>query len=263
MTHAFLLFKAKQLSAAVLVVLFHSTVVWAETGYQQFQVNGNVTSSGDNNPLPGVSVVVKGTSTGTTTDADGNYSVSVPDGSSTLIFSFIGYKSVEVPVNNRTVIDVTLETDIQELSEVVVIGYGTQKKADLTGAVATMNTDQLTERPIARVDQALVGQMAGVRVQQTSGIPGQGFRVQIRGTGSINANNEPLYVIDGFPLELSPQNASGDFPTGSPLDNINPNDIESIQVLKDASAAAIYGSRASNGVVIITTKKGKAGEAHY
>src|SRR5690606_984070 len=108
-------------------------------------------------------------------------------------------------------------------SEVVVIGYGTQRKADLTGSVATMKTDQLTERPIARIDQALVGQMAGVRVQQTSGIPGKGFRVQIRGTGSINANNEPLYVIDGFPLELSPQNATGDFATGNPLDNLNPN----------------------------------------
>lgn len=260
MKKKFLLIQVKRLTGVILIVLFHAGVVEARTDFQQLQVNGTVTTAVDDTPLPGVSVVVKGTSSGTTTDVDGNYSLSVPDGNSTLVFSFIGYKSVEVAVNNRMTIDVSLETDIQELGEVVVIGYGTQKKADLTGAVAVMNTDQLTERPLTRVDQALVGQMAGVRVQQTSGIPGQGFRVQIRGTGSINANNEPLYVIDGFPLALSPQNGSGDFATGSPLDNINPNDIASIQVLKDASAAAIYGSRASNGVVIITTKKGKAGK---
>jgi TonB-dependent starch-binding outer membrane protein SusC len=261
MKKKFLLFQVKQLAVVFLISLFHSPEAGAESEYQeQLQVNGTVTSAGDNAPLPGVSVVVKGTTAGTTTDANGNYSVNVPDGNSTLIFSFIGYKTIELPINTRTVIDVVLESDIQELSEVVVIGYGTQKKADLTGAVAIMNTDQLNERPLARVDQALVGQMAGVRVAQTSGISGEGFRVQIRGTGSINANNEPLYVIDGFPLELSPQNASGDFATGSPLDNLNPNDIESIQVLKDASAAAIYGSRASNGVVIITTKKGKSGK---
>ena len=127
--------------------------------------------------------------------------------------------------------------------------------------MATFNTENLDEHPVPRVDQAMVGQMAGVRVKQTSGLPGRGFSVQVRGTGSIGANNEPLYVIDGFPLEVSRQNDNGGFSTGNPLDNLNPNDIESIQVLKDASAAAIYGSRGSNGVVLITTKKGRTGKA--
>ena len=141
------------------------------------------------------------------------------------------------------------------------MGYGTQKKASITGAIAQYDAEQLSERPVHAVDQALVGQMAGVHVKQTSGMPGKGMSIQIRGTGSITANNEPLYVIDGFPLEMSAQNSSGAFANGNPLDNINPNDIESIQVLKDAASAAIYGSRASNGVVLITTKKGKAGKA--
>jgi TonB-dependent SusC/RagA subfamily outer membrane receptor len=123
--------------------------------------------------------------------------------------------------------------------------------------MANFNAKDLDQRPIARVDQALVGQLAGVQVKQTSGTPGKGFSVQVRGSGSISASNEPLYVIDGFPLETSGQNASGGFSTGNPLDNINPNDIENIQVLKDASSAAIYGSRAANGVVLITTKKVK------
>jgi TonB-dependent starch-binding outer membrane protein SusC len=143
---------------------------------------------------------------------------------------------------------------------VVVVAYGTQKKKNITGAVASFKAEDLDKRPVTRIDQALVGQLAGVQVKQTSGAPGKGFSINIRGAGSISASNEPLYVIDGFPLETSGQNSSGGFSTGNPLDNINPNDIESIQVLKDASAAAIYGSRAANGVVIISTKKGTLGK---
>jgi TonB-dependent starch-binding outer membrane protein SusC len=227
---------------------------------QQRLVTGSIKSADDNQPFPGVNIIVKGSTNGTVSDTDGNFRIDVPSAESVLVFSAIGYSTLEIPVGNQSNIDVTLEADVTSLAEVVVIGYGTQKKADLTAAVATMKTDQLAERPLARVDQALVGQMAGVRVQQTSGIPGQGFRVQVRGTGSLTSNNEPLYVVDGFPLEQSMQNANGGFDSGSPLDNLNPNDIESIQVLKDAAAAAIYGSRASNGVVLITTKKGKIGK---
>lgn len=228
---------------------------------QERLVTGTVRSADDGQPFPGVNIIVKGTSTGTVSDADGNFSINVPSSEAVLVFSAIGYRTTEIPVGNQTSIDMPLEADVATLGEVVVIGYGTQKKADITAAVATMNTDQLTERPLTRIDQALVGQMAGVRVQQTSGLPGKGLRVQVRGSASLNGNtnNEPLYVIDGFPLEQSLQNANGGYDTGSPLDNLNPNDIESIQVLKDAASAAIYGSRASNGVVIITTKRGKVG----
>ena len=147
------------------------------------------------------------------------------------------------------------------MDEVVVIGYGTQKRKNVTGAVSTFDARKVEERPLLRVDQAMIGQLAGVRVKQTTGTPGKGFSVQIRGSGSISGGNEPLYVIDGFPLTVNSNNTgNGSFSTGNPLDNINPNDIETIQVLKDAAAAAIYGSRASNGVVIITTKHGQTGK---
>ncbi len=229
-------------------------------------VTGNVTAQDDGTGLPGTNVIVKGTSLGTVTDGSGNYSLEVSSDESVLVFSSIGYASQEVAVMGRTVIDVVMVPDIKQLSEVVVVGYGTQRKADVTGAIATFNTDQIKERPLLKVDQALIGQMAGVRVKQTSGIPGRGFSIQVRGTGSISATTEPLYVVDGFPLEPSGlattgADANGSFARGNPLDNINPSDIESIQVLKDAAAAAIYGSRASNGVVIIKTKSGQSGKA--
>ncbi len=210
--------------------------------------------------MPGVTIQVKGTATGTVTDIDGNFSLTVPDGNSTLVVSYVGYVSQEIQVNNRATINVRLQPDTKSLEEVVVIGYGTQKRGDITGAVAVMDAEAIEERPIARVDQALVGQMAGVQVQQTSGVPGRAFSIKVRGAGSITAGNEPLYVIDGFPLDVSAAGPTGQFSGGNPLDNINPNDIESIQVLKDASAAAIYGSRGANGVVIITTKSGKSGK---
>ncbi|MCW0484221.1 SusC/RagA family TonB-linked outer membrane protein [Gaoshiqia sediminis] len=211
-------------------------------------------------PLPGVTVLEKGTTNGTITDFDGYYSLEVP-ADAMLLFSFVGMQVQEIAVAGQATINVVLEEEMLDIDEVVVVGYGTQKKGSITGAIAQFDAEQLDERPVQRIDQALVGQMAGVRVKQTSGMPGKGFSIQVRGTGSITANNEPLYVIDGFPLETSQQSTSGGFSTGNPLDNINPNDIESIQVLKDAAAAAIYGSRASNGVVLITTKKGKAGKS--
>nr|WP_083470204.1 TonB-dependent receptor [Rufibacter tibetensis] len=225
----------------------------------QWTVSGKVTSK-TGEPLPGVTVLLKGSTTASSTGVDGSFTLSVPEASGVLIFSYIGYTTQEKAFTGPGTINVVLSDDTKALEEVVVVGYGTQKRADITGAIATLDAKAIEERPIARVDQALVGQMAGVRVQQTSGLPGKGFSIQVRGSGSITAGNEPLYVIDGFPLDVSTQNSAGGFSQGNPLDNINPNDIESIQVLKDASAAAIYGSRGANGVVIITTKKGKSGK---
>jgi TonB-linked SusC/RagA family outer membrane protein len=231
-----------------------------DVSQQEIVITGSVIDeSGE--VLAGVTVIVKGSSKGTITDVDGKYTISVPNQNSKLVFSYIGYKSVELTIGDSKSINITLKEDALEMSEVVVVGYGTMKKGSLTGAVAQYNAEKLMERPIQRLDQALVGQMAGVHVKQTSGMPGAGLKVQVRGTGSISANSEPLYVIDGFPLDVASQNSSGRYLTGSPLDNMNPNDIESVQVLKDASAAAIYGSRASNGVVLITTKQGQSGKA--
>jgi len=231
----------------------------AEAAINVFTVKGQVTD--ENGPLPGVNVKLKGSqATGTATDINGNYTLSIPDGTGTLVFSFVGYITQEVAVGGRGVVNVNLVPNAKALTEVVVIGYGTQKRANITGAVATLKNENLDERPVTRVDQALVGQLAGVTVKQTTGLPGKGFSVQVRGSGSISAGNEPLYVIDGFPLSNNSSNvATGSFSTGNPLDNINPSDIENIEVLKDAAAAAIYGSRASNGVVLITTKRGKTG----
>ena len=236
-----------------LMLFSFPTSLWA-----QETVKGKVVSAQDGQALPGVSVLVKGKKSGTSTDTNGNFAIQATQ-NETLIFSFVGHTSKEVPVTGL-VMNVSLDQDSQGLDEVVIVGYGQQKRGNITGAVTTMNTEKLTERPLPRVDQALVGQMAGVRVKQTTGNPGQGMSVQVRGVGSISAGNEPLYVLDGFPLSGATPNANGGYSSGNPLDNINPNDIESIQVLKDASSAAIYGSRAANGVVIITTKKGKSGK---
>jgi TonB-linked SusC/RagA family outer membrane protein len=224
-------------------------------------VTGVVTSYEDGQPLPGTNIIVKGTTSGSVTDANGKYSIDLSSPDVILIFTSIGYIPQEVSVGTRSAVDVTLVADVTQLGEIVVVGYGNQKKSELTGAVATMGSEQIESRPLFRADQALVGQLAGVRVKQTSGLPGKGFSVEVRGVGTFSGVTEPLYVVDGFPLEVSAQNTSGGFTNGNPLDNINPNDIESITVLKDAASAAIYGSRAANGVVVITTKRGKAGKA--
>lgn len=228
---------------------------------QDKQITGIVTDNVSGEGIPGVSILLKNSTKGVTTDVQGKFTISTINGGNILIFSSIGYMTQEVSINNRSVINVSLLSDTKSLDEVVVVGYGTQKRANITGAMANFNAKDLEQRPVTRVDQALIGQLAGVTVKQTSGTPGKGFSIQVRGSGSISASNEPLYVIDGFPLETSGQNASGGFSTGNPLDNLNPNDIENIQVLKDASSAAIYGSRAANGVVLITTKKGQEGKA--
>ncbi|SFE06233.1 TonB-linked outer membrane protein, SusC/RagA family [Chitinophaga sp. CF118] len=209
--------------------------------------------------LPGVSVQIKGTSKGTSTAADGSFQIAVPDKNAVLIFSYVGYEKQELPAGNQESFQVKLGSSQSALNEVVVVGYGTQKKGDILGAVTTLDVTHLIERPLGRVEQALIGQMPGVQVRQQTGMPGQGLSILVRGSGSITAGTEPLYVVDGFPLDVATANGSGGF-NNNPLNSISPNDIESVQVLKDAAAGAIYGSRAANGVVIITTKRGLSGK---
>ena len=205
--------------------------------------------------LPGVSVILKGTQRGTVTDADGRYRLDVPDGNPTLVFSFVGYQSQEVQVGSQSTVNLSLRADDKTLDEIVVIGYGTTRKSDLTGSVASVKQAELQERPAPSLNQALQGRMPGVQVNNNSGRPGGRTTVRIRGFSSINTSNNPLYVVDGVILPQGNQNQFS-----NAIDYINPNDIVSVEVLKDASSTAIYGARGANGVILVTTKKGKAGE---
>ena len=222
------------------LLLFSVTSAFA----QSFSVQGKVTDEGGE-AIPGVTIMAKGTNNGTVTDLNGNYALVVADSEAILAFSFIGYKSQEVPVNNRSNIDVQLESDVKALEEVVVVGYGTQKKANVTGAVGSIKTENIANVTTGNTAALLQGKVAGVRVESSGGAPGAGTNIVIRGTGTLGGG-EPLFVIDG--------NITGS------MSSLNPNDIESIEVLKDAAAAAIYGNRAANGVVIVTTKRGSSGE---
>jgi len=220
-------------------------------------VKGKVTDEKDGSPLTGVSVVVKGTNFGTTTDKDGAFSLTLPTGAKTLVLSSVNFTSQEVPIGNQSIFSIALVSEEKTISEVVVIGYGTQRKKDLTGSVAQVKAADLQNRPIQGPDQALRGQVAGVSVTQSSGTPGASLNVNIRGTGSINASSQPLYVVDGIPLNIGSYSQIGvGGQTLNSLADINPNEVESYEVLKDAAAVAIYGSRAANGVVLITTKRG-------
>lgn len=206
-----------------------------------------VTATGE--PLPGVSVVIPGTSQGTVTDIDGGFSLTVPTNTQNLQFSFIGMKTTNVVITGRNSVNVTMEEETIGLEEVVAVGYGTQRKSDVTTAVSSVSSDNLKDRSSMNFGESLAGQIPGMIVQQTNGFPGgEGLSIRIRGTGSITQSNDPLYVVDGYPME------------GGAFRLLNPSDIESIQVLKDASSTAIYGSRGANGVVIINTKKGKSGK---
>jgi TonB-linked SusC/RagA family outer membrane protein len=207
-------------------------------------VKGKVTEAESKQPLPGVNVLVKGTQTGTSTDGNGNYSIEVPDGSSTLVFSFVGYESQQAQVGNLSEINISMKTDLKSLEEVLVVGYGTVKKSDITGSVASVKAQELTAYPALGTVQALQGRAAGVQIQANNGEPGSSFKVRIRGGTSINASSDPIYVVDGF--------VGGALPP--------PEDIESIEILKDASATAIYGSRGANGVIMVSTKKGLSGK---
>lgn len=217
--------------------------------FAQRTVEGTITDAKTGEKLIGVTIQIKGTTTGVTTDINGRYSlVSVQlTASSVIVYSYIGYITVEQIPGSRTVIDVKLNTNQYALDEIVVIGYGTAKKSNVLGAVTRVNNEELTKLPVAGVEQALQGRAAGVQVTQNTGAPGEGVSVRIRGAGSINSSNDPLYIVDGMP-------------TADALKILSPGDIENITVLKDASSAAIYGSRANNGVVLITTKKGTKGE---
>lgn len=219
-------------------------------------LRGKVTDE-NGSPFPGVSIVIKNSQTGTATDAAGEFRLSIPDGEpeAVIVVSFVGYKNQEIAVGNRLEVNIAMAVDTKALNDVVVIGYGTQKQSSITGSVASLPMKNVANQPLTSLDQALGGQIAGVNVAQTKGAPGGGVSVRVRGTGSIGAGNEPLYVIDGFPV------SDGFNSNLNPLASINPNDIESIEILKDASAAAIYGSRGSNGVVLVTTKRGKSGKS--
>ena len=225
---------------------------------EEFKITGQVLDE-DEIPLPGATVLEKGTKNGTSTDAKGNFTLEVNDESATLLVSFIGYASQEVPVNGQSNITVRMVADISSLEEVVVIGYGTQKKGDLTGSIVSMKSEDLQTGALNSVDKQLSGKASGVMVTQTSGQPGAGTTIRIRGTNSILGNNEPLYVIDGVPYG-NPSGGGNTFSSNQIGPEINPNDIASIQILKDASATAIYGSRGANGVILITTKSGSAGK---
>src|SRR5690606_28496996 len=213
---------------------------------QQMEVSGTIISQEDQMPMPGVTVMVKGTQKGTVTDFDGRYTLSVMEPQAVLIISYVGFSTEEVSINGRNAIDVALKIDAQQLDEVVLTGYTTQKKADITGAVSVVDIDELNKQPQANPMQAMQGRVAGVKITSDGSTGGGKTNVLIRGTGTLN-NTDPLYIKDGVP-------------TKSGMHELNGNDIESIQVLKDAASASIYGSRASNGVIVITTKSGKNGK---
>jgi len=245
-----------------LIFMLTIHVAFAQTG--KITVSGKVTDPLDGSSLPGVSIVEKGTNNGTSTDASGNYTLETSS-DATLVFSFVGYKRQEVLVGNRTTIDVALEADAQLLDDVVVVGYGTQKKSQITGAIASVDNKEFKDQPVTNLASSIQGRVSGLNVTTPSGTPGAGLLINIRG------NNSPLYVVDGIPM-VSQSNSSlstsfdtegnvvGNGQNLSSISDINPNDIESIEILKDASAASIYGARAANGVILITTKRGKSGK---
>jgi TonB-linked SusC/RagA family outer membrane protein len=236
-------FLFRELRTVLVLLFFFSTLSGALA--QGIAVQGKVTDESGGG-LPGVTVLVKGTSTGTATGADGSYSLHAP-GNGTLIFSFIGFQTKEVAVSNNTTIHVQLSADAKALEEVVVVGYGTQKRSDITGSVASVPKDRLTNLPVTNLTQAIQGTTAGLSISQGSSVPGSTGSMRIRGVNSINATTNPFIVVDGVPFFGS-------------TNDLNPNDIESIEVLKDASSVAIYGTRGANGVILVTTKRGKTGK---
>ena len=227
-------------------------------------VEGQVVDADTGEPLVGVTVFVIGTQAGTTTDVNGEFALTVPEGGETLAFSYVGYLRQEIPIGDQTNFLVEMETDVSMLDDVVVVGYGVQQRTEVTGSVSSISAETIQNNPSSSFENALQGRLAGVNVAESTGEPGAAPQVVIRGTGSISAGNDPLYVIDGVPLSqnfnqqgaIGSQRSSFQPPRANPLATLNPNDIESIEVLKDASAAAIYGSRGSNGVILITTRKG-------
>lgn len=226
-----------------------------EVVIQGIKITGRVTADDQPDGMPGVNVMIKGTSTGSVTDINGNFSIEVPDANSILVFSSVGYVTEERVVGNQAAIDLEMTSDIKSLQEIVVIGYGIQKKEDATGAVTAVDSKEFNKGAIVSPQELLAGRTAGVQITTQGGAPGSGATIRIRGGSSLRASNDPLIIIDGVPVDNN-----GVAGMRNPLSVVNPNDIESFSVLKDASATAIYGSRASNGVIIITTKRGKKGD---
>jgi len=255
-------------SKFALAVLF--SVAFLSVQAQDRQVTGKVKDA-TGTGMPGVSIAVKGTQRGANTDVDGNYKIAVPE-NATLVLSYVGYTTQEIAVGNRSVIDVTLAEDNKVLNEVVVVGYGVQQKRDITGSVSALKTSDFNPGVVPSADQLMQGRASGVQITQNNGSPGAKTSVRIRGGTSITAGNDPLYVIDGVPLDNSSTNPpstnrgpgiDAGIPANedsNPLNFLNPSDIASIDILKDASATAIYGARAANGVVLITTKRGTKGQ---
>ncbi|OBQ52185.1 TonB-dependent receptor [Tamlana sp. s12] len=240
------------INSLILTLFFAPAFVWAQN-----TVSGMVTEDGTDIPIAGVNIIVKGTTTGTVTDFDGNFSVSVNTGE-TLIFSFIGYQTQELKYTGQPTLNISLTEDASLLDEVVVIGYGAVKKEDVTGAADLVTTKDFNQGPIVNAPQLIQGKVAGVSVTSSSGAPGDGQEIRIRGNSSLSLSNNPLIVLDGIPLDQGGIGGSR-----NPLNMVNPNDIESMTVLKDASATSIYGSRAANGVIIVTTKKGKSSDFKF
>lgn len=244
-----------------------TVLIGAGTSFgQTVRVKGRVLSGADNQGLPSVNVIVKGGQQGVVSDLNGNYALDVPSPNSTLVFSYIGFITQEIVVGNRSEINVTLAENPRSLEEVVVVGYGTVRKSDLTGSVTSLKSTDLTRGTNVNLPQTLIGRSPGVQIYQKSGEPGAAMSVQIRGITSITGNNDPLYVVDGLPVNdgtavgsSSPAGTTNNPNNRTPLNSLNPSDIESIEILKDASASAIYGSRGANGVILITTKRGKEG----
>ncbi|MBN2274424.1 MAG: TonB-dependent receptor [Bacteroidales bacterium] len=224
------------------------------------QITGTVIAADDNSPIPGANIVIKGRQTGTVTDLNGRFLINAAD-DDILVISFIGYTPREIKVGNQNVLNIRLEQEVTKLDEVVVVGYGTMRRSDLTSAVVSISADEIKQTIGSSFDQALQGRAAGVFVTQNTGAPGGGVSVRIRGVNTLSGSNEPLYVIDGVQIEGFTGDITYNNSIGNVLSTINPADIVDMQILKDASATAIYGSRAANGVIIITTRKGKAGES--
>lgn len=245
---------------AIGLLFILTLLLGVQSMYAQSTITGTINDA--LGPLPGASVVAKGTTTGAVADFDGNYSIDVPEGAATLVFSYVGYAAQEVAINGQSTINVVLTEDAQALSEVVVVGYGTQRKADLTGAVGSIGAGDIVSKPITSPDQALAGTISGVNITNRSGDPGAPISVLIRGVGTAG-KTDPLWVIDGVPIVQTTNISVNTSSTtdSNPLAGLNANDIESIDVLKDAASTAIYGSRAANGVIIVTTKRGKSGAA--
>jgi TonB-dependent starch-binding outer membrane protein SusC len=243
------------------ILLLSTFLLMAIVSFAQRTIKGNVTSNSDKQPVIGANVIAKGTKAVATTDLDGNFTLNVPKEATQIEISYVGMETQTIPLGTSNVIDVSMK-DAKALEELVVIGYGTQKRKDLTGAITSITSENFVKGPIQTPEQLVAGKVAGVQITSNGGRPGAGSTIRIRGGSSLNANNEPLIVIDGVPVE-SAQKADGSSSingAANPLSFINPADIESITVLKDASATAIFGSRASNGVIMVVTKKGASGK---